>query len=111
MFKCNECTRIFSKRSSLRNHIKTHAADHIDEQMRIATEELKKSNKKVRYLAVQHLPIVREDIIEDINDQEGNDDIDVSSDEILGTGIIVDDKYNEVNNLSYLLFVILIIII
>src|SRR5688572_20614717 len=108
MFKCNECIRTFSKRSSLRNHIKTHAADHIDEQMRIATKELKKSNEKVRYSPVQYLPIV-EDIVEDINDQE--DDFDVSSDEILGTDIISDDRYNEVNNLSYLLFVILIIII
>ena len=95
MFTCNECTRTFSKRASLRNHIKTHAADHIDEQMRIATEEIKKSNEKVRHPPPN---------IEDINDQE--DDIDVSSDEILGIDIISDDRHNEVNNLSYLLFVI-----
>jgi len=108
MFTCNECKRTFSKRSSLRNHSKTHAADHIDEQMRIATEELKKSNEEVRYSPaqyslIQYSPIIT-DIIEEINDREYDDD-DISSDEILGTDIISDDKYNEVNNLFNLLFV------
>lgn len=103
MFTCNECKRTFSKRLSLRNHIKTHAADHIDEQMRIATEELKKSNEEVRYSPAQYSPIIT-DIIEDINDREYDDD-DIGSDEILGTDIISDDKYNEVNNLFNLLFV------
>ncbi|CAI2189914.1 8673_t:CDS:1, partial [Funneliformis geosporum] len=61
----------------------------------------------------KHSPII-EDIIEDISNREYEDNIDISSDdsdEILGTDIINDDKYNEVNNSSYLLFVILIMII
>ncbi|CAI2194686.1 11934_t:CDS:1 [Funneliformis geosporum] len=113
MFTCNECIRTFSKHASIRNHVKTHAVDHIDEQIHIASEELKKSTEKVRYSPVKHLPII-EDIIEDISDREYENNIDISSDdsdEILGTDIINDDKYNEINNLSYLLFVILIMII
>ncbi|CAI2187796.1 13125_t:CDS:2 [Funneliformis geosporum] len=74
---------------------------------------IKKSKEKVQYSPVKHSPII-EDIIEDISNQEYEDNINISnddSDEILGTDIINDDKYNEVNNLSYLLFVILIMII
>src|ERR1043165_8033199 len=98
MFTCNDCTRTFLKRSSLRNHIKTYATDHIDEQMRIATEELKKnkkSNENVQSLPVQYSPII-EDIIEDINDREYEDDhmIDISSDEIFGIDIIISDDHN-----------------
>lgn|ERR1051325_543488 len=105
MYKCNECTRTFSRRSSFSNHIKTHAAGHIDEQMRIATEELKKHNEQeVRYSPVRDSPIV-EDIIDDINDQEHYDE--AFDDEILGADIISDDKSNEVNNLFYLSFMML----
>jgi|SRR5438874_12693345 len=110
MCKCNECTRTFSRRSSFSNHIKTHAAGHIDEQMRIATEELKKHNEQevryspVRYSPVRDSPIV-EDIIDDINDQEHYDE--AFDDEILGADIISDDKSNEVNNLFYLSFMML----
>jgi hypothetical protein len=120
MYKCNECTRTFSRRSSFSNHIKTHAAGHIDEQMRIATEELKKHNEQeVRYSPVRYSPVrdspvrdspvrdspIVEDIIDDINDQEHYDE--VFDDEILGADIISDDKSNEVNNLFYLSFMML----
>jgi Zinc finger, C2H2 type len=110
MYKCNECTRTFSRRSSFSNHIKTHAAGHIDEQMRIATEELKKHNEQeVRYSPVRDSPVrdspIVEDIIDDINDQEHYDE--VFDDEILGADIISDDKSNEVNNLFYLSFMML----
>jgi hypothetical protein len=125
MYKCNECTRTFSRRSSFSNHIKTHAAGHIDEQMRIATEELKKHNEQeVRYSPVRDSPVrdspvrdlpvrdspvrdspIVEDIIDDINDQEHYDE--AFDDEILGADIISDDKSNEVNNLFYLSFMML----
>ena len=106
MFKCNECIRTFSRRSSLSNHIKTHTSDHIDEQMRIATEELKESHEQEaqRYSPIRYLPIVEdivEDIDDDIDDQDDDDDVfdTNSSDEILGADIIGDNRSDEVNNL------------
>jgi hypothetical protein len=107
MFECEDCKRTFSRRSSLNNHIKKHVADHIDEQMRITIEELKKNNEQeVRYSPVRYSPIV-EDIIDDIIDVEEEYYDEAPDDEILGADIISDDKPDEVNNLFYLSFIIL----
>ena len=44
MYKCDNCSRTFARHSALRNHSRTHIAEHIDEQIRIATKKINRNN-------------------------------------------------------------------
>lgn len=100
MYKCEDCIRTFSRRSALRNHSKTHKAEHIEEQIRIITEEIALYNNNTINTGD---PIIIED--EFIVNKYDNDAEFIAGDEYNNEGLnvnksIVDGDYDNEKGLD-----------